>query len=105
MLFGKEDQQVNTLNLQQLKEIALKANEVAQNWHLTHEDTYIAAEKVPEEHDWYWIVGSMERPATEWDQAIEDEEMRGPKEVIRACCRHIQTFNPQMILELLARIE
>lgn len=94
-----------TINLEQLREIANKANVVATGWKLDHKDTYVAAEKNPKEHDWYWITGSMERPDDGYNAEASDEDMRGPKEVVQACCRHIVAFNPEVALSLVGRIE
>lgn len=101
---------MNRIDLDKLRDIAEAAKAVSQGWYLDHKDTYVAAQKVPEEHDWYWITGSMDTPTIyDEDEAVEfgqsDEGMRGPKKVIQAHCRHIQAFNPEVALQLLNELE
>lgn len=91
--------------LKELRELAEKANAVSTGWNLDHDDIYIAAEKVPAEHDWYWITGSMHKPETKYEVECTDEDLRGPKEVIQTYCRHIVAFNPNTAIELLNEIE
>lgn len=66
-------------------------------WRLDHDDTYVAAEKSPPEHDWYWITGGMESRDDGYTAASSDEDMRGPKPVVQANCRFISAARSESV--------
>lgn len=84
----------------QLLEKCKAATQVSQKWWLDHDDTYVGALQIPDEHDWYWVSGDMSKPDDGYSGAVSDEEYRGPKEVIQTHCRFIAAANPQAIQTL-----
>lgn len=90
------------ISLKDLKAKAEAANAISTNWHVTNHDMFVAAEKVPKEHDWYWITGEM------YDHEVplnNDEAYRGPKQVVQTHCRFIAAANPEIVLKLCEALE
>lgn len=88
-----------------LEEIRARAEAATKGpWSLDHNDTYVAADKEPPEHDWYWISGSMEEPSDGYFAEHSDEDMRGPELVVQNNCRFI-AHSRSDIPFLLAEVE
>jgi hypothetical protein len=91
------------VNITELEALARAAALVSSDWKTDHDDTYVAAQKIPNDHDWYWVVGSMAKHETNYDPETTDNEMRGPKEVVQAHCRFVAAANPAIVLELISK--
>jgi len=89
----------------EMRSAAEGANKVSRDWKLDHDDTYVGANNVLAEHNWYWVTGVMEMKDDGYNYPSSDEDLRGPKPITQAHCRHIFQSNPENVLKLISCLD